>query len=353
MKKKNGATLKDIARRANVTVTAVSLALQKKDTTRVGKKTREKILKIAKELNYRPNYIAKTLVTKKSHAIGLIITTLHNPFYAELAQYIIEKAAEAGYSVLIESLRGEKGDEQKAIDELLMRGVDGLIICAATRQSEAVYELARQGVPFVLAMRSVIDEPDLPKLDTISMDNERGAYLATQHLILLGHRRIGFIGGPDNVSTGYDRKSGFLAALRVHKIKADKNLMLSGNYLMESGYEEGNKMLKLPKPPSAVFAANDHMAVGFMTSAYEKGLSVPDDIAVVGFDDIDIAALPSIDLTTISQKKKEMGPLAVKRLIEKIEGKNDEIAMRVMLEPRLIVRKSCGMNLFKKNQQIN
>jgi len=346
MQKKN-VTLKDIAKAANVTVTSVSLALQPEPTTRVSEETRAKIRAVAEKLNYRPNYIAKSLVTKKTHILGLIITTLHNPFYTEISESIIARAEDSGYCVFIYSLRGKNGNEQKAIDNLLMRGVDGLIICGAMRHSKPVYELARQKIPFVLVMRSVADGPNLPKVDFVGIDNEYGAYLAVKHLLSLGHRCIGLISGPEEVSTGYDRKAGYLTALQTCSIKPDKKIIRHGDFFRESGYSMGKSLLELSRRPSAIFAANDHMAIGLLEAMHEKGLSAPEDLAVVGFDDIEMAGLPGISLTTVSQKKVDMGRLAVERLIEKLESASNNISFRIILEPKLIIRRSCGSHLHK------
>ncbi|MEM5789167.1 MAG: LacI family DNA-binding transcriptional regulator, partial [Syntrophobacteraceae bacterium] len=195
-RKTDKATLKDIAREAGVSATAVSLALKDHDSSRVSSETREKILAIASRLEYRPNFIARSLVTRKTHTIGLVITTLTNPFYAELAQDIIERGQEMNYGVFTCSIQGSSQDE--IIDDLMDRGVDGLIISSVTRNDPIIGKLHGWGIPFTLAMRNIEQDESGPPVDCVVIDNRRGGYMATEHLIRLGHNRIALIGGSEN-----------------------------------------------------------------------------------------------------------------------------------------------------------
>ena len=335
-------TLKDIAREAKVSVTAVSIALSDQKTSRVSESTKKKILKIAEQLNYKPNYIARSLVSRKTHSIGLVVTTLMNPFYAEIAHDVINRAIALGYTVSICSAREGLQQEMTCVEEFVNRGVDGLIICSVLRDDPVVFELSNKGIPFVLAMRNVKENPEMPPVDYVGVDNIRGGYMAVEHLIRLGHSRIALICGPEETSTGYDRKRGALAAFKAYNIIADPSLILSGKFVRTSGYHLASELLKLKERPTAIFAANDHMAIGVLEALSEAGFSAPKDMALIGFDDIEMAGLPGIDLTTVSQKKETMGSLAVDYLISNIKGESNHIIQKTILNPILVVRNSCG-----------
>lgn len=343
-RKTNQATVKDIAREAGVSATAVSLALKDPDSSRISVETREKILEIAKRLNYRPNYIARSLVTRKTqHTIGLVLSTLTNPFYAEIAQDIIERAQEKNYGVFTCSVQGSS--QEQIVEGLLDRGVDGLIVCSAVRNDPMIASLNKRGIPFTLAMRNVNQDTGDPPVDCVVIDNSRGAFMATDHLVRLGHVRIALLGGPDDISTAFERRAGFLAALAAHDLSPCPELMVEGDFSRASGARCAREFFRGGNRPTAVFAVNDHMAIGVMEALREAGVRVPEDMAVMGFDDIEMAGLPGIDLTTISQKKSVMGRLAVDRLIDKIENKTVDLATRVILDPKLVIRRTCGYRL--------
>ncbi len=336
--------LKDVAQVAGVSPTTVSIVLKDPETSRVGRKTAERILKLAKELNYRPNYSARSLVTSRSHTIGLVITTLDNPFYAEIAHDIIQRAKEAGYSVILSSAPGGIEDERHSVHDLLDRGVDGLILCSVMRQDPVVDELIAEDVNFVTALRTVETDLSSPPLDFIGVDNDRGAYMAVDHLIRLGHQRIAILTGDLDTSTGFNRLSGVQAALKANVIQPDPKLIFKGDFHRKTGYQLTKQILALEALPTAVFAHSDHMAIGVLECLRDNGVKVPQDMAVVGFDDIEMAGLPGVDLTTVSQKKATMGRLAMDRLVEKIHGDSENLVKQILLEPILKVRKTCGAN---------
>lgn len=343
-------TMKDIAKKLKVSVTTVSLSLSDQKSSRISDDTRKKIVKVAKRLNYRPNYMARSLVGKETNSIGLVLTTLRNPFYAEIAQDIIERATELDYSVSIFSAREGLQNQHRSIEDFVKRGIDGLIICSALREDAFIYELADKGFPFVLAMRNVKIRIGKPPIDYIVVDNVRGGFMATEHLIKMGHKRIALILGPKHTSTGYDRHKGALAALNEYGITADPKLILTGDFFRNSGYDLAKRLLKQNQKPTAIFAANDHMAIGVVDALHENGLTTPEDMALIGFDDIEMSGLPGIDLTTVSQKKAMMGSLAVDHLIAKYKGDKAHFVQATMLDPILVIRKSCG---FHERDEVN
>ena len=337
-------TIKDIAKEAQVSPTAVSIVLKNKDTKRIGSETRDRILEIAKRINYRPNYAARALVHNKSSTLGLIVTTLKNPFYAEISQEIIAYAEERGYSVIASSACGI-ADELRSANNLLDRGIDGLIICSAHRYDTVVDTLLNQGFPFVLAMRKVERNPGDPPVDQIETDNEGGAFLAVEHLIRLGHKRIAILIGDIQVSTSFDRHLGALAAFESYGLKVANDLMAYGDFERKTALQETLKLMRKPVPPTAIFAYNDYMALGAIDALYELGARVPEDVAVVGFDDIEMAGLPSVSLTTVAQKTANIGRLAVDVLLDKIDGASPPGLKQIVLDPKLIIRRSCGFAL--------
>jgi len=340
---KNRPTIKDIAREADLSPSTVSLVLRDPKTTRVSRATRNKVVGIAKRLNYRPNLLARSLVGQKSSTLGLVITTLLNPFYAELTQSIIDRARQDNYSVIASSV-GDGGPEveQHYTHELLDRGVDGLIICSALRQDPAIRDLRERGVPFVLVLRTVDAQPSEQPFDFVGVDDERGARMVIEHLLDMGHSRIALITGPQETSTGYYRYSGALAAFEARGLKRDPSLIFKGDYSRESGYNLALEIIQTKPKVTAIFSANDIMAMGILQAFAEKGLKSPDDIALVGFDDIEMAGLPGVDLTTISHQKNILGRLAFEQLLARIKGESEHVSKKFLIDPVLVIRKTCG-----------
>lgn len=332
--------------------TTVSLVLKDHETTRVGAVTRKRILEIADRLDYRPNYAARALLKKESYTIGLVITTLVNPFYSEIAQDIIGRCKETGYGVIISSVRGGIEDEKRSVQDLLDRGVDGLIICSAYKNDSVVDALNRQGFPFILALRSIRQHPEDPPVDFIVVDNKRGGYLAIKHLLRMGHRRIGIITGDQDTSTGKYRLQGSGAAFKANGIVPWQRMIRYGDFHRDSGFHLAGELLREKEKPTAIFAHSDYMAVGVLERLHKEGYKVPEDMAVIGFDDIEMGRLPGVELSTVTQKKAIMGRMAVDNLLRKIKGESDHLVTRVILDPILIVRKSCGFHLPGKQYDL-
>jgi LacI family transcriptional regulator len=342
MKKK--VTIKDIARMANVSHTTVSRALN--DKSRIKNETKEKILSIARELNYRPDFIARSLVMKRTKTLGLVITTISNPFYIELAQGIEATARGLGYNIILCSTHGDLSVEKQYVDMLRSKGVDGIIFTSAHLGDPNIVVLAEESFPMVLVNRRTYHPLVKEKVDYIGVNNILGGFLAVEHLIRLGHRQIGIIGGSAESSVAFERLEGAKKALRSYNLEQRTDCFWEGDFLKESGYRGGRRFLEMAEPPTAIFATNDYMALGTYQAIAEEGLRIPEDVALVGFNDIEFTAMKGIDLTTIGQKKFEMGALAVKTLVEKIEsGESKPSAKEVLLKPELIIRKTCGFHL--------
>jgi LacI family transcriptional regulator len=335
-------TIKDIARKASVSHTTVSRALNNK--SRIKSETKEKILSIAKELNYRPDFIARSLVMRRTKTLGLVITTIANPFYTELSQGIEATAISLGYNIILCSTNYDLSAEKKYIDMLESKGVDGIIFTSAHMGDPNIIGLAEEGFPMILVNRRTYHPSVRDKVDYIGVDNIRGGFWAVEHLIRLGHERIGVIGGSSESSVGFERLEGGKKALATYGLEVISDYFLEGDFLRGSGYQGGKKFLEMGKPPTAIFAANDYMALGTYQAIMEGGIKVPEEIALIGFNDIEFTSMKGIELTTIGQKKYEMGALAVKTLVDRIEGRKGGSPEEIILEPELIIRKTCGFH---------
>jgi LacI family transcriptional regulator len=337
-------TIKDIARMANVSHTTVSRALNNK--SRIKNETKNKILAIASELNYQPNFIARSLVMKKTKTLGLVITNIANPFYTELAQGIEATVRGLGYSIIFCSTHSDLSTEKHYIDMLRSKGVDGIIFSSAHMDDPNILVLAEEAFPIVLVNRRTYHPIVREKVDYVGIDNILGGFLAVEHLIRLGHQRIGIIGGSSESSVGFERLEGGKRALSTYGLEAMGGYFLEGDFLKGSGYRGGKEFLKMAEPPTAIFATNDYMALGTYQAIVEEGQKVPENIALIGFNDIEFTAIKGVELTTIGQKKYEMGALAVKILVEKIEGGESKPSTKeIFLKPELIIRKTCGFHL--------
>jgi LacI family transcriptional regulator len=333
-------TIKDIARMAKVSHTTVSRALN--DKSRIRNETKERILSIAKELSYRPNFIARSLVMRRTKTLGLVITTIANPFYTELSQGIETTAIGLGYNIILCSTNYDLAAEKKYIDMLRSKGVDGIIFTSAHMGDPNILVLAEEGFPIVLVNRRTYHPVVREKVDYVGVDNIRGGFLAVEHLIKLGHQRIGVIGGSSESSVGFERLEGGKKALAAYGLDVISDYFLEGDFLKGSGYQGGKKFLEMNEPPTAIFATNDYMALGTYQAIVEQGVRIPEEVALIGFNDIEFTSMKGIELTTVGQKKYEMGALAVKTLLERVEGAKRGPPEEIILEPELIIRKTCG-----------
>lgn len=328
-------TIKDIARKANVSYATVSRALNNKEG--VNEETRQRIIRIAQEMGYKPNAIARGLVKRHTNTIGLVIPDITNPFFPEVARGVEDAANEQGYSILLCNTNWEQEREETYINLLMEKRVDGIIIAPISKDTNYIEDLLGDHFPLVYVSRV----PEGTQNSFVVIDNTRGGFLATKHLIEQGYKKIGYIGGTKGSASSQDRFKGYQLAFEKYGIEYEPRFIVSGDFKRETGYNIMKKLLEGPEYPDAVFAENDLLALGAMQAIREKGLKIPQDIAVVGFDDIPFASFPEVQLTTICQPKYEMGRIAAQILMDKLtqkKGKNTD--RKVILEPELIVRKS-------------
>jgi LacI family transcriptional regulator len=332
-------TIKQIAKLCNVSTGTVSRVINQRPG--VSPETIKRVKGIIRRYKYRPNVVARSLATKRSNSIGVLLADITNPFYAELVEVIEREARKAQYVTIFFSTHSDQKLQKRGIDFLRANRVDGIVFASVLLHDPDVERLAGEGFPFVLVNRRLEDDI----ADYVVEDNVLGGYKATEHLHKLGHRRIGIINGPISLSTGLERFEGYRRALRDNGLAVERELIKVGDFRKGSGYEAMLKFLEMPKRPSAVFATNDYMAMGAFEAILDKGLGVPEHIALVGYDDFEWASFGRIRLTTIRGNKSEMGRQGIRLLMGKINQLGSERGTppsHVLLEPQLIIRDTCG-----------
>jgi len=327
-------TIQDVARVANVSTATVSRALSYPE--RVSEETRRLVIEAIEQTGYRVNQIARNLRRKQTGAIVVLVPNIGNPFFSQILAGIEAAAARAGYSVLIADTRAPHAQEGQLADYLNSRA-DGLVILDGSLPRDLLPEPGRPRPPIVFCCEWI----DGSALPSIRVDNEAGAAIAVDHLVGLGHRKIGHILGPaDNVLT-HARLAGVRGALAQHGLKERPDWFFAGNFLIEAGVEAARKWLALKDRPTAVTASSDVMACGFIAELNRAGVLTPRDVSVVGFDDIDIAAQFIPGITTIRQPRLEIGEGAAAALIGLIRNPDQAVDARpTMLPAELIVRGS-------------
>ena len=327
------ATILEVAESARVSYATVSHVIN--NTRLVSQETRERVLEAMAALNYRPNALARSLRQGKSNTIGLVLPDSANPFFAEISRSIEDEAFKKGYSVFLCNTELDTQRELLYVDVLSKNQVDGIIFVATGDQADSLDFLLRQSMPVVMIDRDV---PNV-EVDAVLTDNQLGGFLATRHLIELGHKHIACIAGPSNITPSAERIIGYRKALEQAGLSYDENLVLRGDYHAQSGMEITHSILLMTPRPTAIFALNDLMALGALRAAAEAGYSVPRDLAVVGYDNLELTRFTNPPLTTISQPKKEVGAQAVNLLVDRISQKSRPPS-RLVLAPELIIRRS-------------
>lgn len=332
-------SIKDIARQAQVSHSTVSRALS--GSVLVSAATRTRIQQLAQEMGYSPDAQARSLVKGRTQTIGVVVTTITDPFIAEVVQGIESTAYDSGYTVILTSSNHEPEREINAVEMLRSKRVDGLIVTSSRVGAVYLNHLERVGVPIVLINNNREDTG--PYTYSISVDNPHGGCLATQHLIHRGHRQIAYIAGRTNHSSDVGRREGYLWALAAAGIAFDPARIVSGNGRSDGGEAAFRELWKLREKVTAVFCYNDVTAIGVIRAARAAGLSVPHDLAIVGFDDIPFASYVQPPLTTVAQPKFAMGQRAVEMVLELVDmPRPGESLSNVMVRGELVVRESSG-----------
>ena len=325
-------SIRDIARLANVSDSTVSRALR--DSPLVKIETREKIHRIAEESGYRASAVARSLATRRTRTIGVVVTTIADPFAAETVCGIEEAAGEHGYSLFLANSHADPYREAKVVTSFEERRVDGVVVTSSRVGTLWAPLLAGMRVPIVL----INGQHPSDNIHWVVIANAQASREATRHLIQLGHQRIAYLGDRHGYQSDTERFGGYRKALDEADLPFEPDLVVYGDGKPEGGVRAMEILLALPKPPTAVFCFNDFSAVGALRRIHASGLRVPDDISLVGFDDLNIAQYAEPPLTTVRQPKQHMGRLAVEILLKLLAGADAEYCITVPGE--LIVRES-------------
>jgi LacI family transcriptional regulator, galactose operon repressor len=329
-------TIKDVAKLARVSYSTVSNVLT--NSRPVSSKARAGVEAAIKQLNYLPSGVARSLRHRTTSTIGLLISNITNPFFAELARGIENACYRNSYSVVLCNSEDDPIREETYLRVLMERRIDGLIV-GSTGDDPALSEMLKSVHCPVL----LVDRP-LPELRgaTVQTDHERGGYLAAKHLLDLGHRAIGFIGGPLKQSPSAERLRGFLLGLREQKIKIPPGWIVEADFSVQGGYRVAHRLMGARRP-TAIFAGNDMTAIGVLSFASEKKIRVPDELSVVGFDGIELGRYIKPALTTIDQSIQRLGEIAAAALIRSmLDDRAGRVPETHSIEPKLLIRGSTG-----------
>ncbi|MEA3308910.1 MAG: LacI family DNA-binding transcriptional regulator [Chloroflexota bacterium] len=327
-------TIRDVAKQAEVSPSTVSHVLN--DTRFVSEPTRERVLAAIKELHYRPNILARSLRRQETRMLGIIIPDNANPFFAEIVHGVEDFIFDENYTLLLGNSDGNSEKELTYLDLFINKQVDGVVLVSSAAENRASIDLlAANAVPTVIVDREI----EIDSSDTVLVDNLAGGYQMTNYLLELGHRRIGCITGPSQLTPSAQRVTGYQQALKEAGVLIDPQLIVAGDFHSASGYRAAQTLFALSERPTAIFACNDMMALGVLGAAHDAGLDVPREVAVAGFDNIELGELILPRLTTIAQPTYEMGNLAAELLVQRLREPERPSERRVLLV-HLIERES-------------
>jgi LacI family transcriptional regulator len=341
------ATIKDVAKSAGVSIATVSYVLNR--TRPVSRETAEKILQAIEELSYVPSRNAQSLVTKSTKMIGILITDICNSFFAPIVRGIEDEVNQSGYVIMVGNVDENLNKARRYLESIGRHSVDGLIISPTSGFEELTPILEHLNIPVVLVNRSV----NGLHYDSVTTDNELGAYVAVKHLISRGHKKIGLVNGPLDVSTYLDRLTGYRKAFDEAKLPVDADFCLSGGYHYESGYQLTKQILSQPSKPSALFISSGWLTRGAYRAIKEIGVVIPEELSFISYDEPEWVSFVEPPLTTVTQQTYEMGRKAAELLLKRLGDKrpphwwedersveNDAKPVTIKLEPNLIIRGS-------------
>lgn len=332
-------TIQDVASAAGVSIATVSRVFSQ--SSKVSAPTRAKVEAVAKRLRYAPNLGARSLVTRRTHTVGVLLPDFHGSFFVELLRGIDGAARQLNYQLLVSGFHGH-ADEMEAGIRSTRGRVDGLLLAAPEIALRRLEKLVPDDTPAVLLMSPLARKTS--RFDTINVDNEAGVVALVDHLVALGHRRIAIVKGPERNNDARERLLGFRRAVRSHGLSLAGRLEWNGDFSESSGYRAGQQLATHRPLPTAVVAANDEMAIGVLTALREQGIAVPTQMAVVGFDDVPVARSITPALTTVRVAMEQLGRRAMERLTAVIHRPTEAKpgSFHVKYRPELVVRLSSG-----------
>jgi len=324
----------EVAKEAGVSIATVSRVVNGEGG--VSKTLENRVRRAVKKLHYHPSSVAQSLAKQRSMLVGILVPLLEHPYYSRIASVIERRLFDCGYQALICNTEEDEDRERAYIEMLLRQRVEGIIIDSSARNSKNLTELHENHIPIVLFDRVLSDV----QCNQVFCDNSQGGFSGIQHLVELGHRRIGVIAAPSYPETLQRRIRGTREAVEFFGIDADPELLVVGDtQLFDMGYEAGLHLLRLPVPPTAIFALTDVTAIGVMHAAAEMKLRIPDDLSLMGYDDLPFASYTVPQLTTVAQPLDQMGATAVEVLLDQM-GKQDQPPVKAVLTTKLVVRGS-------------
>jgi DNA-binding LacI/PurR family transcriptional regulator len=336
------ATIQDVANAAGVAASTVSRYLN--GQLRVSPATEARVLDAVRNLDYVPNVQAKNLARRRSGVIGFVVPEIGNPYFGAIADHVVEAVERRGLLVLLCSTRSEAVKEASYIDLLASGAIDGMLYLGSFRTNERLAAAIRGGLPAV-----VVDEPiaGLPDVHTVVMDDYAGGYQAASYLVALGHHRIAFVSGPAELGSVQERRQGYCDALIKGGIDPDQQLSLAGHFTEQFGTSALSRLLAAGQPPTAAFVASDYIALGMLSAAETHGIRVPEDLSVVGFDDIRFSQYVRPRLTTIRSPVERLAQIGVELLFDRLAGAEaggqpETPARTEVLPVELIVRESAA-----------
>ena len=329
-------TIQDVAKHAGVGAITVSRVIN--NSGYISPETRERVERSIAELGYVPNTLARSLRSRRTNTVALIITDITNPFFTTLARGVEDAANRAGYTVIFCNTDESADKEEKYLNVLLQKQVDGLLLVPTQRSVNTIRQIMKHGTPVVLLDRRI---PDVD-VDTVRCDTLDGTYQLTKYLISLGHRQISMMSGAVGVSTADDRVAGYRKALKEHGIAISDGYIIRGEFTPDSGYFMTKQAINLPLRPTALIAANNFITIGAMKALQEVGMEVPEDMALAGFDDLPPAIVTFPFFTVVTQPSYEMGTQAMQLLLKRLNDKQQEECQELILPTQLIVRQSSG-----------
>lgn len=325
----------EVARHARVSTATVSRTINRTGTVRPD--TAEKVWRVVRKLGYHPDTNARALVSGRSHQLGLIISDIANPFFPELVKSFEEIALRNGFEVLVANTGYDTERMSQSVRRMLERKVDGVAVITSEMEKELIAQMERRRLPMVFLDTGRVRD----RISNIKVDYSSGIREAVEHLFRLGHERIAFISGPLDLRSALTRRSSFMQWLKRYNLLRNEKMIETGNHKIDGGELAMQRLLALPQRPTAVLASNDLTAIGALRAIYSAKLRVPEDVSVVGFDDIQSAAFQNPGLTTVRQPLREMGVIAAETLLRRINAPaKTPYPKAITVEPELIVRES-------------
>jgi LacI family transcriptional regulator len=325
-------TFNDLARELNLSTATISRALSRPEI--VAPETRMRVLDAVRRSGYQMHGIARSLRTQSTQTIGIVVSDICNPFFSSIVKAIEDVARTNGYTVVICNADEDGRNEEVALRLFIERQVSGLIRCSAGANPSLLKVLHQKSIPLVDLDR----QSGIPNIDTVVLDNELGACLATRHLVELGHRQIAIVSGPQHLSNARDRLEGFHKTLKAAHISIPKHYLEFGDFREASGFQAAQRLLSLPDRPTAIFVANNEMMAGTLSAVRQRRVDVPRELSLVGFDDARWAQYLEPPLTVVSQPAELMGQKAAQLVLARLRGSTT--AQNIVFEPELIVRRS-------------